>query len=278
MYEKRSYRDLFKGNNLKFFNICVFETDLSIGVCENICNSDDMSRPVQNCNLEDSVISSSSSGNSGNNAIENTIVYRTALRSVRKYRQQIQDYIRIQPEFLTSLEPVVPKPCCAPIIQKMCEAADKAQVGPMAAVAGAIAEMTGYALLRYSDEVIVENGGDIFIKTDSERKIGIYAGDSPLSGKLALKILPKQTPAGVCTSSGTVGHSLSFGKADAVVIVSKDTFLADAVATSVGNKVKTPKDIEYALNYASQIKGITGAVIIVRDKIGAWGDIELTKF
>jgi ApbE superfamily uncharacterized protein (UPF0280 family) len=160
----------------------------------------------------------------------------------------------------------------------MCEAAQKASVGPMAAVAGAIAEMTGYELLKYSDEVIVENGGDIFIKTGTARKIGIYAGNSPLSEKLALRILPEQTPAGVCTSSGTVGHSLSFGKADAVVIISRDTFLADAVATSTGNKVKTTDDIEYALNYASKIAGILGTVIIIGDKIGAWGDIELTKF
>jgi len=258
MYEKRFYRDLFKGNSLKFFNICVFETDLSIGVSENYCNFEN------SCNFESST--------------ENTIIYRTALRTVRKYRQQIQEYIKIHPEFLTSLEPIVPKPGAALIVQKMCEAAQKASVGPMAAVAGAIAELTGYELLKYSDEVIVENGGDIFIKTGTARKIGIYAGNSPLSEKLALRILPEQTPAGVCTSSGTVGHSLSFGKADAVVIISRDTFLADAVATSTGNKVKTTDDIEYALNYASKIAGILGTVIIIGDKIGAWGDIELTKF
>jgi len=160
----------------------------------------------------------------------------------------------------------------------MCEAAKKADVGPMAAVAGAIAELTGYELLKYSKEVVIENGGDIFIKTDSVRKIGIYAGNSPLSQKLALKIQPEQTPAGVCTSSGTVGHSLSFGKADAVVIAARDAFLADAVATSTANKVKTPRDIEFALNYASTIDGVFGAVIIIEDKIGAWGEIELTKF
>lgn len=210
--------------------------------------------------------------------IENTVVFRSALRAVRRYRQQIQDYIKIHPEFLTSLVPITPKPRAAFIVQKMCEAAKKADVGPMAAVAGAIAELTGYELLKYSKEVVIENGGDIFIKTDSVRKIGIYAGNSPLSQKLALKIQPEQTPAGVCTSSGTVGHSLSFGKADAVVIAARDAFLADAVATSTANKVKTPRDIEFALNYASTIDGVFGAVIIIEDKIGAWGEIELTKF
>jgi len=272
MYEKRSYRDLFKGNNLKFFNICIFETDLSIGVSESCCS------------FENSFISENSSranftgSSSSSNSIEKTMIYRTAIRSVRKYRQEIQEYIKVHPEFLTSLEPIVPKHGAALIVQKMCEAAQKAQVGPMAAVAGAIAELVGYDLLKYSDEVIVENGGDIFIKTDIARKIGIYAGNSPLSEKLALKILPEQTPAGVCTSSGTVGHSLSFGKADAVVIDSRDAFLADAVATSTGNRVKTPNDIEHALNYASNIEGVTGAIIIIDDKIGAWGDIELARF
>jgi len=270
MYEKRFYRDLFKGDNLKFFNICVFETDLSIGVCEDSLSfEDNYGAEKNNYSTEKSL---------ENNLIENTAIYRYALRSVRKYRQQIQEYIKIHPEFLTSLVPVAPKSDAAFIVQKMCEAAKKADVGPMAAIAGAIAELTGYDLLKYSREVIVENGGDIFIKTDTARKIGIYAGNSPLSQKLALKIHPEQTPAGVCTSSGTVGHSLSFGKADAVVIVAKDAFLADAVATSTGNKVKTPNDIESALNYASTIDGVSGAVIIIGDKIGAWGEIELTKF
>ena len=259
MYEKRFYRDLFKGSNLRFFNLCVFETDLSIGVSEKKSKE-----PYITNNNLDSIVQD-------NVSVESTVIYQTALKSVRKHRKEIEEYIKRHPEFLTSLEPIIPKPGGAAIVYKMCEAARKAQVGPMAAVAGAISELVGYDLLEYCDEVIIENGGDIFIKTNSTRKIGIYAGKSPL-------ISPWQTPVGVCTSSGTVGHSLSFGKADAAVIVSRDAFLADTVATAMGNKVKKPGDIENALKYASEIEGINGAIIIIEDKIGAWGDIELTSF
>lgn len=159
----------------------------------------------------------------------------------------------------------------------MAEAALKAGVGPMAAVAGATAEYVGRDLLKSSAEVIVENGGDIFIKTLESRKMGIYAGRSALSEKIALTIHPDQTPLGVCTSSGTVGHSVSFGRADAVVILSKDTSLADAVATSVGNRVKTAKDIEDALAFAQTISGVDGVVVIIDDKIGMWGEVEITE-
>ncbi len=103
----------------------------------------------------------------------------------------------------------------------------------------------------------------------------MYAGDSPLNGKIALKIYPEKTPLGICTSSGTVGHALSFGKADAAVVISKDAFLADAVATAVGNRVKSVSDIEKAMEFASKIEGIEGVLVIIGDSIGAWGDIEI---
>jgi ApbE superfamily uncharacterized protein (UPF0280 family) len=147
----------------------------------------------------------------------------------------------------------------------------------MAAVAGAISEMTANELLKYSGEVIVENGGDIFLSTKTTRTVGIYAGNSPLSNKLTIEIEPGKSPLGICTSSGTVGHSLSFGKADAAVIISKDTFLADAAATAVGNRVRTPDDIENALAFAASIQGVVGALIIIGDKLGVWGDIKLSR-
>ncbi len=126
------------------------------------------------------------------------------------------------------------------IVKTMAEAAEKAGVGPMAAVAGAIAEYVGRELLPFSREVIVENGGDIFLKTQKTRSIGIYAGESsPFTGKLALRIEPKDTPLGICTSAGTVGHSLSFGKCDAAILVSPSASLADAAATAVGNLIQS---------------------------------------
>lgn len=200
-----------------------------------------------------------------------------AEKVVSRYRQDIKDFIKRNPAFVTTFEPFSVLSSVPPIIRSMSEAARQAGVGPMAAVAGAIAEYVGKDLLKSSAEVIVENGGDIFIKILEPRKMGIYAGRSALSEKVALTIYPDQTPLGVCTSSGTVGHSVSFGRADAVVILSKDTSLADAVATSVGNRVKTAQDIEDALAFAQTIPGVDGAVVIVGDKIGMWGEVEITE-
>lgn len=240
MYEERVYRNLFKGIKLEFFDVYVDETDLRIGAQKNL--------------------------------------YKEALEAVKRYREVLKEYIRIQPEFLTSLKPVECLADAPLIARKMCEAAYKAGVGPMAAVAGAFSELIGLELLKYSDEIIVENGGDIFIKSNINRRVGIYAGKSPLSEKLAINIEPNRMPIGICTSSGTVGHSLSFGKADAAVILSKDTFVSDAGATAVGNMVKDSGHIEKALEFAASIPGVEGAVIIVGDKMGVWGEVKLTKF
>ena len=82
-------------------------------------------------------------------------------------------------------------------------------------------------------------------------------------------------PLGLCTSSGTIGHSLSFGLADAVVILSKSAILADAAATAVGNRVKDKKDLEKAAAFAGSIKGVLGGVIIIKNTLISWGEVEL---
>ncbi len=145
----------------------------------------------------------------------------------------------------------------------------------MAAVAGAIAESVGAELVPYSANVIVENGGDIYMKSRRKRTIGIYAGTSPLSGKLRLEIAGRDTPLGICTSSGTVGHSISYGRADAVVVLSPSAALADAAATAIGNIVKTPGDIPNGLELAQKIDGLRGVLIIIGDQTGIWGRVKL---
>ncbi|MBN2515961.1 MAG: UPF0280 family protein [Deltaproteobacteria bacterium] len=198
------------------------------------------------------------------------------LKSVYAYRRQIEEYITYRPVFFESLTPIDVDPVAPPIIREMEDASRVAGVGPMAAVAGAIAQYVGMDLVGMSDTVIVENGGDIFIHSPrNETRVGIFAGDSPLSYKVSLKIQSEKTPLCVCTSSGTVGHSLSFGQADAVCVISKSGALADAAATSLGNMVKGEGDIRHALDRGSTIEGVLGIVIIVNDKLGAWGDVEL---
>ncbi|OGN94107.1 MAG: thiamine biosynthesis protein ApbE, partial [Chloroflexi bacterium RBG_13_50_10] len=161
------------------------------------------------------------------------------------------------------------------IVKEMARVSQLTSVGPMAAVAGAIAEAVGRDLLAFSPEVIVENGGDIFLRISEKRLVGIYAGQSAFTKKIALEIMPRETPLGICTSSGTVGHSLSLGGADAVIVLSPSTALADATATALGNIVKDANDIPIAIEKAQGIAGLRGVVVIVGDKMGVWGKVKL---
>jgi uncharacterized protein len=239
MYEKRVYRETVKASDLVSFSVVVKETDLFV-LAEK-----DLSKKT--------------------------------LELVLKHRLQLEEYIHRHPDFLKSLRPVKAAPGAPETASLMAWAATEAGVGPMAAVAGAFAEITGNALLADSAQVIVENGGDIFIKTDKDRIVAVYAGDSPLSGKVGIKIRPADTPIGVCTSSGKVGPSLSLGVAHAACVLSKSAALADAAATAVGNAVKAEGNVEHALDVARAINGVLGAVVVSGEKLGAWGKVELVK-
>lgn len=197
--------------------------------------------------------------------------------AVKKYREQIIRYIKEHPGFETSLEPVNASVTAPLIVQHMCDAGRACDVGPMAAVAGAIAHYVGNDIMTLSDELIIENGGDIFLNSNRDRIVSVFAGDSPLSDKVALRLRAEHLPLGVCTSSGTVGHSLSFGQADAAVVVAQDTLLADAAATKLGNLVKSEKEIDKSLELIATIDGVLGAIVIYKSYLGVIGEIELVR-
>ena len=231
------YRNWVKDNDLVSFNIVVEQTNLYIRAHHNLKTK--------------------------------------ALQSVIKHRRSLERYIDHHPLFLTTLEPYPGEQNAPAIVKAMTTASEVANTGPMSAVAGAIAEAVGKDLLPFSPEIIVENGGDIFLKTSKKRLVGIYAGESSSTGKIALEIKPQETPLGICTSSGTVGHSLSLGCADAVVTLSPSTPLADAIATTVGNTIKSIDDIPQAIEKAKDIPGLYGIIIIKDDKIGIWGKVRI---
>jgi ApbE superfamily uncharacterized protein (UPF0280 family) len=239
MHEERTYRNLVKTDDLVNFEVVVKETDLLVRATK------DLSRETR--------------------------------ESVLKYRHQLEAYIATHPEFAGSLVPLDEDPYAPRIVQEMIRTSRCANVGPMAAVAGAVAEFVSKDLLTLSEEIIIENGGDIYLATSRERTIGIYAGDSPLSLKVGVLIQAEDSPVGICTSSGTVGPSLSFGKADAICILSKSAALADAAATAVGNRVKARKDIESGLETGKTIEGVLGTLIIIGDRMGVWGNIRLVQ-
>jgi len=239
MYEPRDYRRWTEGTKLVSCGVTVRETDLYIAAGSNL--------------------------------------KRKAQRLVHKYRDMLESYISRHPDFTTATNPLPPDPNAPQIIATMLNAALKTGVGPMAGVAGAIAESVGRELLAFSPEIIVENGGDIFMRSFSPKVIGVYAGSSPLSGAIGIEVAGDGVPVGICTSSGTVGHSLSYGRADAVVIVAPDTTLADAAATAIGNLIQDPADIERGLQQTESIPELAGVIIIVGKEMGIRGDIRLCE-
>ena len=199
MFEARTYHNLVKTEDLTPFRVTIRETDLFL---------------LAHKKLESET-----------------------REAVIRYRRQIEEYIWHRPEFQTSLTPVGNDPHAPKIVKEMLKASRSANVGPMASVAGAIAEFVGKDLIPFSPEVICENGGDIFIRTGFPLVAALFAGKSPLCSKLGVRIDSPDRPVAVCTSSGTLGHSLSLGRADAAVVISESAALADAAATAIGNEV-----------------------------------------
>jgi ApbE superfamily uncharacterized protein (UPF0280 family) len=198
-----------------------------------------------------------------------------AREAVLMCRGLIEGYIQRYTAFATTLVPWENQTLAPELIRQMIQAGCAAGVGPMAAVAGAVAESVGRRLLNHCHQVVVENGGDIFLKTHRPAVAGLFAGNSPLSMKLGIRLSDATHGIGLCTSSGTVGHSLSTGSADAVCVVSYDCALADAAATAIGNRIRSSQDIKSAIAFGQEIDGVLGIVVVADDKIGAWGQIEL---
>ncbi|WP_319525579.1 UPF0280 family protein [uncultured Desulfosarcina sp.] len=194
---------------------------------------------------------------------------------VLELRGQIEGYIRRYPDFATTLVPWRADALAPEIVRNMIRAGNAAGVGPMAAVAGAIAGSVGRHLLEHSRQVVVENGGDIFLKTDRPAIAGLYAGHSPLSMKFGIQVAETGDGVGVCTSSGTVGHSLSTGRADAVCVVAHSCALADAAATAIANRINAPDEIASAISIGRSIVGVLGIVAVCGREMGAWGQVEL---
>lgn len=242
MSARRLYRHAAGGSNFKTFTVAVKETDLWIAVPRNSYSE---ALPGQ---IEE-------------------LVWRL--------RRQLDSYIETHPDFALTRDPYLTEGAVPEIALQMTRAGNAVGVGPMAAVAGALAEAVGERLLRHCSQVIVENGGDIFMKTVEPVRVAVLAGRSPLSKKIALLVEPDGRPCGICTSSGTTGHAYSRGKADAAVILSPSAALADAAATAAGNLVQGPADLEQALDFARRSAGVTGALLICGEKIALWGQLQI---
>lgn len=200
-----------------------------------------------------------------------------AIRALSKTRREVEEYSEANPTFATSLGPVPWRDDPPEVVESMLTAADRWDVGPMAAVAGAIAESVGRFLLRYSDTVVVENGGDVFARSDMPLSISLYPGeDSPFSRSLAVEVDAREG-VGICSSSAVVGPSLSLGCADLVTAVARSSADADAAATSIANRIKGPNDVEPVLENERLSSELLGLVACCGSKMGLWGKVKLVS-
>ncbi|MBW2609454.1 MAG: UPF0280 family protein [Deltaproteobacteria bacterium] len=236
-YKERIYRKRVNAGDLVSFNVAVKETDLWVS------SDRDLEKETRDL--------------------------------VFDCRNHLESYIRSNPEFKNTLQPYPEDPYAPPMVQEMIRATRTVGVGPMASVAGAVAQSVAEGLLGSTDQVIVENGGDIFLRVNRPVTVSVFAGESPLSEKIGLMIPTGQMPLGICSSSGTVGHSLSMGAADVVCLLSPSALLADGAATALGNRIREKKDLERVKEWADGITDLLGGVVILGDSMATWGDIEL---
>ena len=246
-YKERSYRSRFSGDERRWFCVKFLESDLWIGV-DNGSYSVSMEQDIY-CMLVE-------------------------------LRRSMDAYLLMDAQYKSALTPYDAGVEAPGILKDMSRVSHKTGIGPMSAVAGAVAKaVADYIKSKYSArEVIVENGGDIYADAHSDMDIAVFAGESPLSERVGLHIPATGFPLGICTSSGTVGPSLSLGSADAMMIICRDVMLADSYATAMANRIRSVNDLEHVIGHIRSITDILGAIAIKDDRMAVCGQFELRIF
>ena len=238
MYEERFYRDYAKA---------LFSIEISYGESDLFISSD---KEIDKTTVQD---------------------------LLRKYYNQIESYAKDNPPFLNSLSPLDDDETAAAIIREMLNISHLTGIGPFSSVAGAIAKYVGQDLLNYVNEVIIENGGDLFLKINQAKKIDIYLGEKSNLKNLKLKIQNRPDPFGIASSSSSFGHSLNFGRADLVTVIAKNSIIADGFATSLSNRIKKEEDVKQVLEFAKKSNSIEGLLVFFEGNIFLWGALEIVN-
>ena len=246
-YRERSYRSRFSNDERCWFCVKFLESDLWIGV---------------------------------DNGSYSLSMESDTYAMLVELRRSMDAYLLMDPAYKTALTPYDAGLQAPTILNEMSKVSHNTGIGPMSAVAGAVAlKVAEFLKSQYSvKEVIVENGGDIYAQAGTEMDIAVFAGQSPLSEKIGLHIPAANFPLGICTSSGTVGPSLSLGRADAVMIVCRDVLLADSYATAMANRIRTVNDLQPVIDRITDIPDILGAIAVKDDRIAICGQFELRIF
>lgn len=197
---------------------------------------------------------------------------------VRELRGQLKAYMAVVPEFSGALSPLPVADGAPEVVRRMAQAAQACGVGPMAAVAGTIAHMVAERLAPRSPNLLVENGGDLYMYSTKPRVIGLLA-DPNAGMRLGLALGPEDFPLSLCASSASIGHSLSFGQADLVVVRSPSGSMADAAATTLANRLRQPEDLNHLAAVAAAIPAVQGGVqgffAQCQGAVALWGRLEL---
>ena len=246
-YKERSYRSRFSNDERRWFCVKFLESDLWIGV-----NSGSYSQSME----------------------------ADSYAVLVELRRTMDAYLLMDSDYKSALTPYDAGIEAPSILKDMSKVSHKTGIGPMSAVAGAVAlNVAEFLKDKFGvKEVIVENGGDIYAETDSDMDISVFAGQSPLSEKIGLHIPASSFPLGICTSSGTVGPSLSLGRADAVMIVCKDVMLADSYATAMANRIQSVNDLQTVIDRITNTPDILGAIAVKDDRMAITGRFELRLF
>ena len=246
-YKERSYRSRFSNDERRWFCVKFLESDLWIGV---------------------------------DNGSYSQSMEADAYAMLVDLRRTMDAYLLMDPQYKASLTPYDAGLEAPSILKKMSKVSHKTGIGPMSAVAGAVALRVAEFLKAQFDvkEVIVENGGDIYAQAHSDMDIAVFAGQSPLSEKIGLHIPAADFPLGICTSSGTVGPSLSLGRADAVMIVCRDVLLADSYATAMANRIQSVNDLQPVIDRIQNIPDILGAIAVKDDRLAICGQFEMRLY
>ena len=205
--------------------------------------------------------------------------FDAATAEIVRQRRILEGHIERHPDFGTSWEPVAASDDAPESARRMALAAQRVGVGPMAAVAGTMAQLAAEAgLAAGASEAIVENGGDVYLQSAAPVIIGLYPGTAELAGRLAFSLQPADTPVAICSSSGKMGHSMSLGDCDLATVVARNAALADAAATLAANLVGTVGQIDPTLARIAAIDGVDGVLIVKDDCVGLAGRLpQLVK-
>lgn len=246
-YKERSYRSRFSDDGRHWFCVRFLESDLWIGV-----DSGSYSASME----------------------------QEAYAMLVELRRSMDTYLLIDPAYKSALAPYDAGIGAPGILKEMSVVSRKTGIGPMSAVAGAVAEhVADYMEERFGvKEIIVENGGDIYAAVREDMDVAVFAGQSPLSERVGLHIPASAFPLGICTSSGTVGPSLSLGRADAMMVVCRDVLLADSYATAMANRIRTVDDLQPVIDRIINIPDILGALAVKDDRMAICGRFELRLF